>query len=424
MFDTKLLEDIDFIKTAMERRGPAYVETLNKAQEFQIKWKSIKQKIDGLKHNQKSESKKMREVKGDDALALRSHLKSLSDEIKAMQVELNSLDEKRIEAILHLPNIPNSEIPTGGEENNIELERIGTPTKFDFTPKPHWEIGEELGILEFESATKMSGSRFSLLIGMGARLERGLIQFMLDKQGDAGYTEVSPPLIVKREAMVGTGQVPHLEEDTYKTDQEEPFYLIPTAEVVLVNMRREQIFDSADLPLCFVAMTPCFRSEAGSYGRDVRGLVRQHQFYKVELVKITKPEDSHKELDNLRNDAENILKLLKLPYRRLLLASKDMGFAANKTYDLDVWIPSEENYREISSCSNCTDFQARRAKIRFRRAKGEKPELCHTINGSGLAVGRTLLAILENYQNSDGSVTIPEVLIPYMGGITKISPKK
>ncbi len=422
MIDPRLItEKPEWVTAQMERRGPAYAAAMGKVTRLNEEWKAKKSELDDLRHQQKTESAKMRDLRGAAQAELRAKLKEYSDAIKALGETVKDLELDREEAFLHLPNLPDERIPTGGEEANLVEEVIGTPRSFDFEPRPHWEVGESLGILDFEAATRMSGARFSVLIGPGARLERAIAQFMLDRHGERGYVEVSPPLLVKRDAMVGTGQVPHLEEDTFKTDAEEPFYLIPTAEVVLVNMKRESILSAEELPVKFVALTPCFRSEAGSYGRDVRGLIRQHQFYKVELVTITDQDSSAQELVTLRNDAENILNLLGLPYRRMLLASRDMGFAAHRTYDLEVWLPSEGSYREISSCSNCTDFQARNAMIRYRTAQGEKPQLCHTLNGSGLAVGRTLLAILENYQNADGSLTIPEALRPYLGGASRLT---
>jgi seryl-tRNA synthetase len=422
MLDQKLLtKDPEFVLDAVKKRGKGYLEYFENAKNLQIQWKEAKNEIDGLKHEQKTKSKGMRGLQGDDALNLRNELKVFSDNIKEKQQSLNIIEEQRQEVLLHLPNIPAENLPIGGEENNEEISTFGTPKPFDFEPKPHWDLGIDLNILDFEKAAIMSGSRFSILKGAGAKLERALTQFMLDLHSDAGYTEISPPVLVKKDAMILTGQIPHLEEDTYKVGDEDPYYLIPTSEVVLVNTYANEIIEVSQLPVQLVAATNCFRSEAGSYGRDVRGLVRQHQFLKVELVKITKPENSYEELDKLRLNAEEILKLLKLPYRVLLLATGDMGFQAAKTYDLEVWLPSEGKYKEISSCSNCTDFQARRGKIRFRRKQGEKPELCHTINGSGLAVGRTLLAVLENYQNEDGTITIPEVLRPYLRNKTKIT---
>ncbi len=423
MFDPKLISERGaWLRAQIGRRGEAYANQLDKVEEVVECHKRLKRSLEGLRHEQKTESKRMRTVKGEEQVALRARLKEMSEKLKHQQNDVRELEAQKEELLLHLPNLPDEAIPTGGEEHNEELARVGEPPHFSFTPKPHWELGEFLGILDFEAAARMSGSRFSVLKGAGARLERAIAQFMLDSHAARGYTEISPPLLVKRDAMVGTGQVPHLEEDTYKTVQEDPFYLIPTSEVVLVNMHREEILPSEALPIRYTACTPCFRSEAGSYGRDVRGLIRQHQFYKVELVKITTPETSSQELEALREDAEFLLKTLGLPYRRMLLASQDMGFAAHRTYDLEVWLPSEGAYREISSCSNCTDFQARNAKIRYRAVQGEKPRLVHTLNGSGLAVGRTLLAILENYQNEDGSVTLPKALRPYLGGATAITP--
>jgi seryl-tRNA synthetase len=308
----------------------------------------------------------------------------------------------------------------GDETGNVEVRKVGEPRSFSFEPRPHWDIGTELGILDFDRAAKISGARFAVLAGPGALLSRALIQFMLEVHTrENGYREILPPFLVGAEALFGTGQLPKFESDLFKVEGRD-LYLVPTAEVPLTNLHREEVLEQAELPKHYTAYTPCFRSEAGSYGKDVRGLIRQHQFDKVELVKITDQETSFDELESLTRNAEEILKRLGLPYRVVLLCTGDMGFASAKTYDLEVWLPSQKTYREISSCSNCTDYQARRAKIRYRPASGGKPRLCHTLNGSGLAIGRTWLAILENYQNEDGSVTIPEALRPYMGGMKRI----
>jgi seryl-tRNA synthetase len=315
-------------------------------------------------------------------------------------------------------------VPVGKDAaDNVEVRRVGEPRIFGFTPKAHWDLGPELGILDFERAARISGARFAVYWDMGARLERALIQFMLDLHTrERGYREVIPPYLVTAETLTGTGQLPKFESDLFKTSAgERSLYLIPTAEVPLTNLHRGEILDAAELPKKFVAMTPCFRSEAGSYGKDVRGLIRQHQFHKVELVKLTTPETSMDELEGMVADAEEVLKRLALPYRVIVLSTGDMGFAAAKTYDIEVWLPGQQAYREISSCSNCTDFQARRASLRYRPDGKGKPRFVHTLNGSGLAVGRTLIAVLENYQQQDGSVVVPEALRPYMGGLERIT---
>ncbi len=422
MIDPKLLtEDYDRVLAAMQARHSDYAAALEKAHEAYEAWRAARAELDELRHRLKEGSKKMRTVSAEERDTLRARLKELSDAVKAREEEIHALDEARLEALLHVPNIPLPDVQPGDESANEEVRRWGQIPEFDFTPKPHWEIGEHLGIIDFERAARMSGSRFAVLTGAGARLERAIESFMLDLAREHGYTEVSVPHLVRREAMVGTGQLPHLENDTYKTQDDPPYYLIPTAEVTLVNLHRDEILEPGSLPLYYVAATPCYRAEAGSHGRDVRGLIRQHQFRKVELVKVVEPEHSDDELEKLVNNAEEVLRRLKLPYRVLRLAAGDMGFAAAKTYDLEVWVPSEGKYREISSCSTTTDFQARRAKIRYRAKAGEKPRLVHTLNGSGLAVGRTFLAILENYQNSDGTVTVPEALRPYLGGASLIT---
>ena len=347
--------------------------------------------------------------------------------VKDQQAEFDRLrddaEAAMRELLASLPNIPAPDVPVGADESaNVEVRKWGEVRSFDFEPKDHVDLGESLGILDTERATKISGSRFAILNGAGARLERALVNFMLDiHTREHGYTETMPPLLVNRKSLFGTNQLPKFEEDLFHIKDEREFALIPTAEVPVTNYHSEEILEAKDLPKCFTAYTPCFRSEAGSYGRDTRGLIRQHQFEKVELVKLTLPEESEAEHEKLTADAERILQLLNLPYRTVVLSTGDMGFGARKTYDIEVWLPSQKTYREISSCSNCGDFQARRMNLRFRRAGGAKPEFAHTLNGSGLAVGRTWIAILENYQQADGSIRVPEILWPYMGGITTIN---
>jgi seryl-tRNA synthetase len=359
---------------------------------------------------------------GLDTAKIQEASRQRAQQIKQLGVELETLEQRRNRGLQTIPNVPHGSVPVGaGSAENVELRRVGTPREFAFAPQAHWDLGPALGVIDFERGTKIAGARFTVLVGAGARLARALINFMLDLHTrEHGYTEVEPPFMANTASLTGTGNLPKFEADLFKIGGDWDLYMIPTAEVPLTNMHRGEILDGRVLPIRYTAYTPCFRSEAGSYGKDVRGLIRQHQFDKVELVKITDQESSFDELESLTRNAEEVLKRLSLPYRVVLLSTGDMGFASAKTYDIEVWIPSQQTYREISSCSNCTDFQARRAKIRYRPATGGKPRLCHTLNGSGLAVGRTWLAILENYQNQDGSVTIPETLRPYLGGMDKI----
>ena len=355
--------------------------------------------------------------------AFRDQMRSLSSTIREKETRLKAVEEELEKILLLVPNLPDPSVPVGSSAEDNRLERRwGEKPAFDFTPKQHFELGENMGGLDFERAAKISGSRFAFYRGPLARLERALISFMLEVHTSRGYTELLPPYLVNRAAMVGTGQLPKFEEDAFKTAGSQELFLIPTAEVPLTNYHQNEILEGDRLPLKYCAFSPCFRAEAGSAGKDTRGLVRQHQFHKVELVKFSTPENSSAELEGLTADAEEILRRLNLPYRVMTLCTADLGFTAAKTYDLEVWLPGQNAYREISSCSNCGDFQARRAQIRFRRAKGDKPQLCHTLNGSGLAVGRTLIAILENNQRADGSVDIPEALVGYMGGLKRIGP--
>ncbi|HEX7333826.1 MAG TPA: serine--tRNA ligase [Pyrinomonadaceae bacterium] len=365
----------------------------------------------------------MKEGKKEEAEARRAEVAKLKDRISELD-QLRSQAEARMHELLStLPNIPHASVPVGDDESaNQEVRRWGTQPKFDFEPKDHVDLATALGILDLERATKIASARFAILNGAGARLERALINFMLDVQTrEHGYLETLPPLIVNRHSLFGTAQLPKFEADLFKLQDDRELYLIPTAEVPVTNYHREEILDASQLPIRWAAYTACFRSEAGSYGRDTRGVIRQHQFEKVELVKYALPENSYEELESLTRDAETILQKLGLHYRVVTLATGDLGFGAAKTYDIEVWLPSQNAFREISSCSNCEAFQARRAQIRFRRAGGAKPEFVHTLNGSGLAVGRTWIAVLENYQQEDGSVIIPEVLRPYMGGLDRIT---
>ena len=358
---------------------------------------------------------------GEPADELMAQGREVGEQIGALEGNSRELDEQLQVALLGVPNIHHESAPIGeGEDQNVEVRRFGTPREFDFEPKPHYELGEKLGIVDFERATKTSGARFYVLKGLGAKLERALISFMLDVQTlQNGYEELLPPVLVRSSAMEGAGILPKFAEDAYKVEKED-LWLIPTAEVPVTDFHRDEVFDCAQLPVRYAAYSPCFRSEAGSYGRDTRGLIRQHQFEKVELVKLSLPETSDEEHEKLTANAERILQLLGLPYRTVVLSTGDMGFSARKTYDIEVWLPSQKIFREISSCSNCGDFQARRMNLRFRRAGGAKPEFVHTLNGSGLAVGRTLIAVLENYQQADGSILIPEILQPFMNNLEKI----
>lgn len=365
----------------------------------------------------------MKEGKKEEAEARRAEVGQLKERISELD-QLRAQTEARMNDLLSsLPNVPHESVPRGqSEEDNVEIRRWGTPPQFSFEPKDHVDLGAALGILDLERAAKISAARFAILNGAGARLERALINFMLEVQTrEHGYTETLPPFIVNRQALFGTGQLPKFETDLFKLQDDRDLYLIPTAEVPVTNYHREEILDASQLPMRWAAYTPCFRSEAGSYGRDTRGVIRQHQFEKVELVKYSLPENSYEELESLTRNAETILQKLGLHYRVVALSTADLGFGSAKTYDIEVWLPSQNTFREISSCSNYEAFQARRAQIRFRRAGGAKPEFVHTLNGSGLAIGRTWIAVLENYQQEDGSVIIPEVLRPYMGGLEKIS---
>jgi seryl-tRNA synthetase len=417
MLDMVWVRDhLDEVETALRNRGGTFdvaeVRRLDGARRAALR------EVEALKARRNTVSGDIARLKkdGKDAQALIEEMRAAGDRIKDLDAKSAAADEALQALLLNVPNIPDKSVPVGAtSDGNVEVRRIGTPAKFDFEPKPHWDVGTGLGILDFESAAKITGARFAVYVGAGARLERALINFMLDLHTrEHGYTEILPPFMVNEKAMTGTGNLPKFAADLFRV---EPFgfYLIPTAEVPLTNLHREEILDGARLPLSYTAWTPCFRSEAGSYGKDVKGLIRQHQFNKVELVKFTKPEDSFQALEQLTGHAETVLKRLGLPYRTVALCTGDMGFASAKTYDIEVWLPSFRTYREISSCSNCTDFQARRAGIRFRRGPSGKTDLAHTLNGSGLAVGRTLVAILENGQRADGSVAIPEALQPYFG---------
>jgi seryl-tRNA synthetase len=387
--------------------------------------RALIQETEELRHKQRTVGEEIarRGKAKEDASALKAEMKGVADRIKQGEARLEEVKAGIERFLMVVPNLPDASVPVGKDAaDNQEVRRVGEPRAFDFTPKDHTALGSELGILDFERAAKISGARFAVYWGEGARLERALAQFMLDLQVSRGYTEVIPPYLVTAETLTGTGQLPKFEGDLFKTSAgDRDLYLIPTAEVPLTNLHKEEILEAAGLPKNYVAFTPCFRSEAGSYGKDVRGLIRQHQFHKVELVKLTAQESSMAELERMTADAEEVLKRLGLPYRVVVLSTGDMGFSAAKTYDIEVWLPGQQAYREISSCSNCTDFQARRAGLRYRPEPGAKPRFLHTLNGSGLAVGRTFVAVLENYQQQDGSVVVPEALRPHMGGLERIA---
>lgn len=402
-FDPALLED--FQKLDTERRA-----LIRDRDELNASSNRISKEVGGL----------MREGKKEEAEAKKAESRSLGEKIKAAEVRVEELENEFRNILTRVPNLAHESVPVGKDESaNVEVRRWGAPRDFaaeGFTPKDHVDIGTALGILDTERATKVTGARFSVLSGAGAKLERALISFMLDLHTtEHGYREMLPPFMVNTDSLFGTGQLPKFEQDLFKVRFERDYYLVPTAEVPLTNLHRDEILEEKDLTISYTAYTPCFRSEAGSYGRDVRGLIRQHQFDKVELVKLTKPEDSYAALEELTANAETVLQRLELPYRTMALSTGDMGFSSAKTYDLEVWLPSQNTYREISSCSNCEAFQARRAQIRFKREGKSKTEFVHTLNGSGLAVGRTWLAILENYQQEDGSVKVPKALVPYLG---------
>ena len=425
MIDPKLIEENpELIKEKLETRG-AEID-FDEFRALDLGRKEIIKKVEALEQERNLGSKEvgklMREGKKDEAQGIQEKMKGLSDQIK----DLGELRAKAEEAfrnfLLTIPNIPNDSVPVGkSDQDNVEIKKWGEPREFDFEPKDHIEIGKDLDILDLDRAAKITGARFALYKGLGARLERALINFMLDLHtSEHGYNEVLPPFMANTDSFIGTGNLPKFEEDLFKIEDTN-YYLIPTAEVPVTNIHRDEILNEDELPIKYVAYTPCFRSEAGSYGKDVRGIIRQHQFNKVELVKFSNPDSSYEEHESLTDNAARVLELLGLPYRVVVLCTGDTGFSSAKTYDIEVWVPSEQTYREISSCSNFEDFQARRASIRYRPKEGGKTKLVHTLNGSGLAVGRTVIGILENFQEADGSVTIPEVLVPYMGGVTKIT---
>ena len=428
MLDPIFIRDhIEEVRAGLRNRGLDADKTLGDIATFEALRRRLIGEYEGHKRQQNTSGDEIAKAKrqGRDAGPVLEASKIRAQQIKQLGVQLDSIEHQRDVALEQLPNLPHASVPIGkNAADNKDIHRHCEPRVFDFDPKPHWDLGTALGIIDFERATKISGARFAVLTGAGARLSRALIAFMLDLHTrEHGYTEVEPPVLVNAASLTGTGNLPKFEADLFKIAGEWDLYLIPTAEVPLTNLHRGEILDGRDLPIRYTAFTPCFRSEAGSYGQDVRGLIRQHQFDKVELVKLTTPEQSYDELEGLTANAEEVLKRLELPFRRMLLCTGDMGFASAKTYDLEVWLPSQKTYREISSCSNTESFQARRANIKFRAGGSGKAELVHTLNGSGLAVGRTMIAILENGQQKDGSVVVPPALRPYMDGREAIEPR-
>ncbi|MCM3491684.1 serine--tRNA ligase [Alkalihalophilus marmarensis] len=423
MLDVKRLRnDFTDIKEKLSTRGED-ISGLDKFGDLDEKRRAIIVEVEELKSRRNQVSQEVAQLKREkkDADHLIKETREVSEKVKQLDEDLRGLDAELDHLLLTIPNVPHESTPVGEtEDDNVEARKWGDVRSFEFEPKPHWDLATDLGILDFERASKVTGSRFVFYKGLGARLERALMNFMMDlHQDEHGYEEVLPPYMVNRTSMTGTGQLPKFEEDAFKI-REEDYFLIPTAEVPVTNMHRDEILQADQLPIAYTAFSACFRSEAGSAGRDTRGLIRQHQFNKVELVRFVKPEDSYQELENLTGHAEKVLQLLELPYRVMSMCTADLGFTAVKKYDIEVWIPSYDSYREISSCSNFEDFQARRANIKFRREPKAKAEFVHTLNGSGLAVGRTVAAILENYQQEDGSIEIPKVLRPYMGNVERI----
>ena len=417
MLDMKFVRDnLDAVRTMLKNRNNAL--NLDNFAELEKSRRDILNEVEQLKSQRNAASKKIGAMKkaGEDTTAISAEMRAVGDKISALDNRLREIEENLRDILLHIPNMPKDDVPVGKDETfNPEIRRVGTPRSFDFTPKAHWEIGSDLNILDADRAAKVTGARFTFYRGLGARLERACINFMMDLHANKhGYTEMLAPYIVNRDSMIGTGQLPKFAEDMFKLDGLD-MYLVPTAEVPTTNFHRDEILSAENLPEYFSCYTACFRAEAGSAGRDTRGLIRQHQFNKVELIKFTTPETSWDELESMVDAAEDVLRILEIPYRVVLLCTGDMSFTSAKTYDIEVWMPAQNKYREISSCSNCTDYQARRANIKFRRDAKSKPEFVHTLNGSGIAVGRTVAAILENFQQADGSVKIPAALVPYMG---------
>ncbi len=418
MLDMKRIKsNPEAVKAAMRSRNADLDAVIDEILAIDVQRRELIGKVEAVKAEQNAASKEIPRIRkeGGDVASIMARMKELADAVKEDNVLLTALDAKQRDLLLRIPNIPNPEVPVGKDDSeNVEVRRWGEPTQFAYDPKAHWDIGADLGILDPETAAKVTGARFHFYKGLGARLERAIINFYLNTHTEHGYTEIFPPFMVNRASMTGTGQLPKFEDDAFRLANED-YFLIPTAEVPVTNMHRDEILDGTRLPIKYCAYSACFRAEAGSAGRDTRGLIRQHQFNKVELVKFADPETSYEELEKLTNDAERVLQMLGLPYRVVCLSTGDLGFSSAKTYDIEVWMPSYGRYLEISSCSNFEDYQARRASIRFKKTPKDKAQLVHTLNGSGVAIGRTVAAILENYQNEDGSVTVPEVLRPYMG---------
>lgn len=418
MLDIKVVRtEPDRVKAAMRSRNKDMDAEVDRVLAIDAQRRELSSQADALKAQQNQASKQIPQIKkeGGDVAPIMEEMKKLSDQVKALDAQISALETEQRNIMLSIPNIPHESVPYGKDDKeNQDMRHWGEPTKFDFEPQAHWDLGAKLGILDPETAAKVTGARFHFYKGLGSRLERSIISFFLDTHTQTGYTEIFPPYMVNRASMTGTGQLPKFEEDAFKIANED-YFLIPTAEVPVTNMHRDEILDGSRLPIKYCAYSACFRAEAGSAGRDTRGLIRQHQFNKVELVKFVEPEHSYEELEKLTNDAEKVLQLLGLPYRVVTLSTGDLGFSSAKTYDIEVWMPSYGRYVEISSCSNFEDYQARRAQIRFKKDPKAKAQLVHTLNGSGVAVGRTVAAIMENYQNGDGSITVPEVLRPYMG---------
>jgi seryl-tRNA synthetase len=421
MLDPSHIRDhVEEVRTGLRNRGLDPDKVLEEITTLETARRRLIPELEALRRAQNTSGDEVARAKrmGQDAGPVQEANRTRAQEIKQKTIQLDSIEYQRTAAVMNLPNLPHASVPVGKSAvDNVEVRRVGEPRAFDFTPQSHWDLGPALGMVDFERGTKLAGARFAVLTGAGARMSRALINFMLDVHTrEHGYREIEPPFLANSATLQGTGQLPKFEQDLFKIAGDWDLYLIPTAEVPLTNMHRGEILDGRELPIRTTAYTPCFRSEAGSYGQDVRGLIRQHQFDKVELVKVTTPEESYDELEKLTLNAEEILKRLELPYRTMLLCTGDMGFAAAKTYDIEVWLPGQNGYREISSCSNTEAFQARRANIKFRAGGTGKAEFVHTLNGSGLAVGRTIIAIVENYQQKDGSVVVPAALRPYMDG--------
>lgn len=424
MLDISVIrEETEAVKAYLKARNSDF--DVDKVLALDGERKKLLGAVEQLKAKRNAGSREVGKIRaaGGDASAIQEEMKKIGEQIKADDARMAEIDTELSTLLKQIPNRPDASVPIGKDETeNVEIRRVGTPRTFDFEPKPHWELGEACGLLDFERGPRMAQSRFTVFKGLGARLERAIMNYMLDLHTQKhGYTEFNVPVMVNSETMYGTGQLPKFADDLYKVDRDD-LWLIPTAEVPLTNMHHGEMLAEKDLPLYYTAYTPCFRRESGSYGRDVRGIMRLHQFDKVEMVKICTPETSYDELEKLTNNAEEVLQGLGLPYRVIVLCTGDMGFGSAKTYDVEVWLPSQNMYREISSCSNCVDFQARRMNTRYRPADGGKPRFVHTLNGSGLAVGRTLIAVLENGQNADGSIDLPDALVPYMGGVKRIEP--